>query len=323
MSQQLSLGYVFGLGMIAVFNPCGFAMLPAWIAYFVSRDEAEGDRLRSVTRALVVGVTLTLGFVTVFLVLGLAIQLTATDLVSRLPWLSIVLGSGMVVLALAILFGRDLNVRIPLVSRAPRSRSLAAVFGFGVSYAFISLACTIPLFLAAVTTSLTSGELTVGVLHFVAYATGMGVILTALTAALALAQTSLVGGMRRVGRHVKRMGAVLLAVAGAYVSYYGWYTLRVYDGDTDPGGPAQLGYDVSAWMSDRISSVGPIRVGLLAILVILAIIAIPALRRGPHSRREDEPVLTDSDAVRTGARRAEPSGIAAASSATAADTLQP
>ena len=90
------------------------------------------------------GVTLTLGFVTVFLLLGLAIQLTAADLVSRLPWLSIVLGFGMVVLAVAILFGRDVNVRMPLVSRAPRSRSLTAVFGFGVSYALISLAAPFP-----------------------------------------------------------------------------------------------------------------------------------------------------------------------------------
>jgi cytochrome c biogenesis protein CcdA len=289
MNPQLSLGYVFGLGMIAVFNPCGFAMLPAWIAYFVSRDEAEGDRLRSVLRATVVGVTLTFGFVAVFLVLGLAIQLTAADLVSRLPWLSIALGSGMVVLAVAILFGRDVNVRMPLVSRAPRSRSLTAVFGFGVSYAFVSLACTIPLFLAAVTTSLTSGDLDVGILHFVAYAAGMGVILTALTAALALAQTSLVGEMRRVARHVKKVGALLLAVAGAYVAYYGWYSLRVYDGDTDPGGPAQLGYDFSAWMSDRINGVGSVRVGLLAVLAILVLIAVPALRRGPHPQRNDAP----------------------------------
>lgn len=299
MNQQLSLGYVFGLGMIAVFNPCGFAMLPAWIAYFISRDEVDVDRLRNVLRALVVGVTLTLGFVTVFLLLGLAIQLTAADLVSRLPWLSIVLGFGMVVLAVAILFGRDVNVRMPLVSRAPRSRSLTAVFGFGVSYALISLACTIPLFLAAVTTSFTSGDLNVGVLHFLAYAAGMGVILTALTAALALAQTSLVGEMRRVGRHVKKAGALLLAMAGAYVAYYGWYTLRVYDGETDPGGPAQLGYEFSAWMSDRIAGTGPLRVGLLAILAIVVIIAIPALWRAPHPHPNDEPdaALDDADAL--------------------------
>ena len=124
-----------------------------------------------------------------------------------------------------------------------------------------------------------------GVLHFLAYAAGMGVILTALTAALALAQTSLVGRMRRVGRHVEKAGGLLLAMAGAYVAYYGWYTLRsVYDGDTDPGGPAQLGYEFSAWMSDRIRT-GPLRVGLLTTLAILVIIAVAFLRRAPHTRR--------------------------------------
>lgn len=276
MRENLALAYVFGLGMVAVFNPCGFAMLPAWIAYFVAADGPDGGR-KGVLRALTVGATLTGGFVAVFLVVGLVIQLSANDLVKRLPWLSIVLGVGMVVLAVSLLRGRELKIPNLLGRRGPRSRAHREVFLFGVSYAFVSLACTIPLFLATVTTSLAGGSIGVGILHFVAYACGMGVILTVLTLAVALARGSVVRNMRRVVPHVQRVAAVLLGVAGLYVAYYGWYTLRVYNGDLDPGGPAKLGYEFSARMSEWITTVGPTRIGIAGVGIIAAVAVVSTL----------------------------------------------
>lgn len=148
MNSGLALGYVFGLGMVAVFNPCGFAMLPAWVAYFVASDQGSTTAHRGVLRALAVGAVLTAGFVAVFLVVGLMIQLTASSLVSRLPWLSIALGAAMVLLSIWLFRGRELNMPNPWARRGPRSRAHREVFLFGVSYAFVSLTCTIPLFLA-------------------------------------------------------------------------------------------------------------------------------------------------------------------------------
>ena len=227
MNSGLALGYVFGLGMVAVFNPCGFAMLPAWVAYFVASDQESTTAHRGVLRALTVVAVLTAGFVAVFLVVGLMIQLTASSLVSRLPWLSVALGAAMVLLSIWLFRGRELNMPNPWARRGPRSRAHREVFLFGVSYAFVSLTCTIPLFLAAVTTSLTTGSIGVGILHFVAYACGMGLILTVLTLAVSLARETVVRHMRRVTPHMKRVAAVLLGVAGLYVAYYGWYSLRV------------------------------------------------------------------------------------------------
>ena len=292
VNDQLALGYVFGLGMVAVFNPCGFAMLPAWIAYFLTAEDEPARPDRRVLRALAVGAVLTGGFVVVFLALGLVIQLASVTFIERLPWLSIVLGAAMVVLAVWVLLGHDLRVRLPLPARAPRSRSLGAVFGFGMSYALISLACTIPLFLAAVTTSITGGSIGIGLLHFVAYAAGMGVILTALTVGLAVAQASFVARLRRLAPHMRRIGAVLLAVAGTYVAYYGWYQLQVYAGDLDPGGPAKVGYDLSARFSTWVNDVGPVRIALLAALAVAGAVAVAALlardQRPDDSRADRE-----------------------------------
>lgn len=134
MNSGLALGYVFGLGMVAVFNPCGFAMLPAWVAYFVASDQESTTAHRGVLRALTVVAVLTAGFVAVFLVVGLMIQLTASSLVSRLPWLSIALGAAMVLLSIWLFRGRELNMPNPWARRGPRSRAHREVFLFGVSY---------------------------------------------------------------------------------------------------------------------------------------------------------------------------------------------
>ena len=158
--------------------------------------------------------------------------------------------------------------------------------------ALISLACTIPLFLAAVTTSITGGSIGIGLLHFVAYAAGMGVILTALTVGLAVAQASFVARLRRLAPHMRRIGAVLLAVAGTYVAYYGWYQLQVYAGDLDPGGPAKVGYDLSARFSTWVNDVGPVRIALLAALAVAGAVAVAALlardQRPDDSRADRE-----------------------------------
>ncbi len=275
--SRLALTYVYGLGMVAVFNPCGFAMLPAWVAYFVSTEDAAASERRAY-RVISVGATLTAGFVTVFFGIGLILQLASTFLMSKLPWLSIVFGIAMVVLAVRVYRGFELAGPRLMSDRAPRSRGLREVFVFGISYAFVSLACTIPLFLGAVTTSLTGGSLGIGLLHFVAYAFGMGTVLTLLTFAVSTAQLTVVSRLRRVSPYVQRLGAVLLGLAGLYVSYYGWYTLRIYAGDFDNGGLADVGYRFSSTLSQWISSIGPLRVGLIALICFASALLIQAVR---------------------------------------------
>jgi cytochrome c biogenesis protein CcdA len=66
--------YAFGVGMVATFNPCGFAMLPAYLSYFLGLENARDTDNRAdatVLRALAVGAAMTAGFVVVFGVLGL------------------------------------------------------------------------------------------------------------------------------------------------------------------------------------------------------------------------------------------------------------
>ena len=278
------LAYAFGVGMVATVNPCGFAMLPAYLSFFLGLEEADDDTRASVLHALLIGATVTAGFLLVFGVLGILLDGILSSVQDWLPWVTIVLGVLLIGLGIALLAGRSFALRIPTPRQRGDGSQLLSVFVFGVSYALVSLSCTIPLFIAAVAPSFTDANFVSGVAAFLAYGLGMGVVLIALTVALALAKHSLVRNLRKVLPYIYKVSGVLLVVAGAYVAYYGWYELRVRTGETSGGGPAQVVFDWNASISNWVQQVGSVRLG---IVLAAAVGVVVALTMG--ARRRPEP----------------------------------
>ncbi|MFD4671460.1 cytochrome c biogenesis CcdA family protein [Lentzea sp. NPDC058450] len=195
-------------GMVATVNPCGFAMLPAYLA-LVARD--------SPARAFMSGLVMTAGFVTFFGAFGILVSPVAATLKRYLPFVTVVIGLVMLVVGVLLLLGKDLYVRLPKLSAAPRG--LWSMYGYGIAFAIASLSCAIGPFIAVVGASLQTG-----VFAFLAYALGMGLVVTV----LAVAGSALAPHVRRLLPHVGRIGGVVLLVVGAYVTYYGVYELRLF-----------------------------------------------------------------------------------------------
>jgi cytochrome c biogenesis protein CcdA len=294
------LAYAFGVGMVATFNPCGFAMLPAYLSYFLglegeeeSRQGQHGDSTpeAGILRAIAVGASLSAGFLVVFAGMGLVIETVAREIIRYLPWLTIVLGAGLAVMGVFMLRGRSISVSLPFTARrAGSSRTITSMFLFGMSYAFVSLSCTISLFLATVSTTFTQETFTAGMATFLAYGAGMSLVLMVLTLAMALARTTLVRNLKRIVPHVSRIAAIALIAAGLYVTYYGVYELRVYAGDTSGGGPARAMFDLNSRISNWIQQTGPVRIGLvLAGAVAAAVIVAFGLRVSRQARERSVP----------------------------------
>lgn len=277
-----SIVYAFSVGMVATFNPCGFAMLPAYLSYFLGLENARDLDHRTdatVLRAVGVGAAMTAGFLVVFGVLGLVLDPILSSINDKLPWLTIVLGIVLVVLGIRLLMGREITIRLPKVSRAPDSREMWSVFVFGISYALVSLSCTLALFIAAISTVIDQQNFLVGIAAFVAYGLGMGVVLMVLTIAIALARQGVVRRMRSVLPYINRVSGVLLVLAGAYVAYYGWYEIRVFNGDTSGGGVAGWMFDLNANITSWVNEVGAGRLGLLGGLLISIVVFLALLDR--------------------------------------------
>ena len=102
------------------------------------------------------------------------------------------LGLGLVGLGIFMLAGRTITVNLPKLSKGTDSRELSSVFLFGISYALVSLSCTLPLFTAAVSVTARGESVFVEIGAHLAYALGMGLVLMVLTLAIALARQSMV-----------------------------------------------------------------------------------------------------------------------------------
>ncbi len=266
-------------GMAATVNPCGFAMLPAYLSAFVGLDQ-RGDRVDAVRRALVVSLTLTAGFVLVFGLFGLVVTPFALRLEQHLPWVTIVIGVGLVGLGIALLAGKQLVLRIPKLERGGSDGTLPSMFVFGVSYAIASLSCTIGPFLAITTTTFRTENWISGLGIFATYAIGMGVVIALLTVSVALARSALVQRFRNLVPKMNRIAGGLLVVAGAYVAWFGWYEIRVLRGQL--GDPiVERASRIQTWLVNAIVPDDPARFVLtvLALAVAAAAVVVVVRRR--------------------------------------------
>jgi cytochrome c-type biogenesis protein len=282
-----------GAGMLAAVNPCGFALLPAYLGIFVL-DEGPG-RVAALRRALRATAALTLGFATVFALFGLAIMPVASSVTGHLPWFTVVLGLALTLVGGWVLLGRSLP-RLP----APRGRrpgargagpvtdSLTSMVGFGASYAVASLGCTIAPFLAVVVTAFRAGSPLEGSLLFLAYAVGMGLVVGAAAVAVAFARRGLIDRVRRAGSVLPRVAGGVLLVAGAYVAWYGAWELRVLHAGAGSDPIVEGAGRLQQWLASTVSWLGwPVFAGAIVLLVVLGQVR---RRRG----REATPALTSS-----------------------------
>ncbi|OJF09450.1 cytochrome C biogenesis protein [Couchioplanes caeruleus subsp. caeruleus] len=265
--------------MLGAVNPCGFALLPAYLSVLMASDDGGPNRpragLAALRRALGCTAALTLGYVTVFAGFGLVLTPLAGWLQPRLPWLTVVLGVGLALLGGWLLAGRSLPVP-GRGMRAPRLTGTAAsMVLFGMAYAVASLGCAIGPFLALVASSLRAGSVGAGLALFVSYAAGMGLVIGVTAVAVALVRVSALARLRRLAAYVPRAGGAVLVAAGAYVAYYGWYELRLV-GDRRASGRdpvVNVASDLQRELSDLVARVGAGWFVLaLAVLVLAALL---------------------------------------------------
>lgn len=281
------IGLAFAAGLVATVNPCGFAMLPAYLSYFMGldgagADGADGDGddadgpsgVLGLGQALKVGAIVSAGFLFVFGTTGLLINAGVRSIIDWIPYVALGVGVLMVILGIAMLLGFKLEIGFLKAGRGASARDNKSVFTFGVSYALASLSCTLPVFLSVVVGSLASASFISGLATYIAYGVGMSVVLISLTLAVAMAKHGLVRRLRSILPYVQRISAGFLIVAGAYITWF-WYDDLSSDAG-DQGAAAGIVERWSAtltnWMADNSGKVGLVLGGIVAIAVMSSLL---------------------------------------------------
>jgi cytochrome c-type biogenesis protein len=253
------LSTAFAAGMVATVNPCGFAMLPAYLGFFLGDDSG-----RRADRAGVVAMSVASGFLVVFTVSGALISFGLRLVVDAIPWMALAVGVGLVIAGVAQLGGKRILPSVPGVSRARKKNSVGGMFVFGVSYAIASLSCTLPIFLSLVGGIVSADSLSTSVLAFAAYGLGMATAVTGITFIVAGGQKSLIGRIRLLSRHLDNISGVVMTLAGGFIV---WYWATVLSGN----GVALGSTGLVRWIDRTSASVTGFvgnNAGLVALIVI-------------------------------------------------------
>jgi cytochrome c biogenesis protein CcdA len=292
---EAPLALAFTAGMIATVNPCGFAMLPAYLGYFLGIEGSTPDRTDradaagGLLRALVVAAVVSGGFLLLFAVAGALVSWTSFGVGRWSPFLTVVIGLALIGVGGAFVLGWEPTVMLPKLNKGGHDRGLWSMFAFGLSYAIASLSCTIGPFTSVVATTFSRESFVSGVITFVAYGAGMAGLLTVLTVALALARRGLVTTLRSALPYVQRASGAVMVLTGAYLTWYGIYEIRALGNRrTAASGPVRLVTRWSASVSSTIDGFDALDVALVIALVVAAVVLVVLLRSG--SSRTDETV---------------------------------
>ncbi len=111
------LALAFTAGLVATVNPCGFAMLPAYLSWYIGTEGGPGDRPATLAtrlgRALVVGATVSVGFLVVFVATGALVTAGVRSFIDYVPWVAVIIGVALVGLGVTLLAGREISVALP------------------------------------------------------------------------------------------------------------------------------------------------------------------------------------------------------------------
>ena len=223
--------FALAAGMASAVNPCGFAMLPAYLGLYLGSNANQEQSLspvRTMGRVLLVGGAVSAGFILLFGVVGAIVGASASFVGSVLPWLGLAIGVALVLVGAWMVGGGKLYTGFAarLASRMgdPSQVNAKGYFLFGLSYGTASLSCTLPIFISVVGIGVAGFSLQKVIGNFFLYAIGMGMVIIAMTLGMAIFKGAMVKLMRKALPFIQPLAAGFMVVAGTYIVFY-WLTV--------------------------------------------------------------------------------------------------
>jgi cytochrome c-type biogenesis protein len=209
------LAFAFTAGVFSIVSPCGYALLPGYISYYLGEEF-------SVARAVYGGLACTLGMMTMFSIVGGLASSIGALLPSLIPLFSLL--AGFLLIFMGVFTLKDIT--LPLISiqaKPSRRRGLLGFYLFGVIYGLAGVGCSAPILLSVLFYALSRGFIN-GILTFITYALGMGVPLLLTSVLLAQAREYLISTISRITPKLHRFSGIILIIVGVYLIYFNYRT---------------------------------------------------------------------------------------------------
>ena len=272
---SVDLAFPLAAGLIAAFNPCGFAMLPAYLSYFLGLESDNDDnREVGILNGLKVSLTLSLGFVFVFAIIGILTNtiISEASIEKQAGYITLGIGILLVLLGVGMVAGYHPVLNISRIQMGTSNRQLPSIFLFGISYAFVSIGCSAPIFFLTVGGSFSRDGIVNGSAVFIAYALGMSIVITVLTIGISIARSSITKKYKSIMKYLNPISGIFLSISGFFLSAYGWWEIQVSRGNYGTNPLVDLSLRGSGRLSNWVNDVGGGRFAMACLMIVVGIL---------------------------------------------------
>lgn len=241
-------------GVFATFNPCGFAMLPAYLAFIILGNGSEKSKREVFRDALRFALYMGLGVLVIFTLFAAAIIPFASSIQKYLPIFTLLIGAILILAGASLLLGKSfLNKKLWSPSISPTGKRIT-FFGYGVTFALGSISCTIGPFLAITNAAISSSNYFEILATYLSF--GLGISLTILVLALITATSNqfMQSHIRKISRGISLASAVILIFVGIYLLYFAWYELTLSGSSSSDDTIMDTAFKIQGWIITQVNS---------------------------------------------------------------------
>ena len=185
----------------------------------------------------------------------------------------------------AMVAGYHPVLNVPRIQMGTSNRQLPSIFLFGISYAFVSIGCSAPIFFLTVGGSFSRDGIVNGSAVFISYALGMSIVITVLTVGISIARSSITEKYRSIMKYLNPISGIFLSISGFFLSAYGWWEIQVSRGNYGTNPLVDLSLRGSGRLSNWVNDVGGGRFAMACLMIVVGIL-VWATGTKRESRRE-------------------------------------
>jgi cytochrome c biogenesis protein CcdA len=254
MTIDTAFTIAFVAGVFATFNPCGFAMLPAYLSLAILDSQEVRSRSTQIAKALKFSGLMGVGIVGVFAIFSLIIFPISTSIQKYLPYVTSFLGVLILIFGVALLFKGPVLLKKIWSPNVSPTGSWVTYILYGVTFALGSISCTIGPFLAVTSTTL-GASLVESLLTYVLYGLGFVVTISILAIFTALSKDLLIKKIRGAGGALEKFMGGLMALIGLYLIYFGINELAFQYGFGINQGIADFAFEIQGSIVELVTKI--------------------------------------------------------------------
>lgn len=218
-------------GFLTFLTPCGIAMIPAYISYYLGKNE-KSDKINLFKKIKIgskIGFFAGLGIISIFVLIGVLVISLGNFIKGFVPWFTILGGIFLVFLGGFLIFKKDFHFNINLLKFLKIKPSFQNFYIFGIVYGLAVMSCSFPIFLSITLGALSLSGFSNMIFVFSLYALSSALSMIIFSLILAVLKEGVLRFLKGIFPYIQKTAGIIVILSGIYLIYYQIKVNRAFD----------------------------------------------------------------------------------------------